>query len=160
MINAPPTSRVYIDANPFMYLVEGSEGEAAPIKELFACLSLRHGFAVTSELTLAEVMARANLADHRRTYFDLVVLSEMFDLRPVSRDILIETAAYRRASVVREASGKESMVKLPDAIHIVTAIRGGCTHVLSNDGRLRLPAGMMLVRPDAAGIGPLIRELS
>jgi hypothetical protein len=51
------------------------------------------------------------------------------------------------------------MVKLPDAIHVVTAIRAGCTHVLSKD-KLRLPNGIRLVRPDDQGVSILIQEFA
>jgi predicted nucleic acid-binding protein len=149
---------VYVDANPFVYLVEGSERDAEPIKALFDNLRVRPGCAVTSELTLAEVLAGAHPPPHRRAYLELIIWSRIFDLQPVSRDILIETADYRRIS--RRQGGTETMVKLPDAIHVVTAIRTRCSWLLSNDTGLRLPDGMHLVRPDSDGVAQLIQELS
>ena len=58
MISHSP-SPIYIDANPFIYVVEGRDALAAPIKALFASLRERPGLAVTSELTLAEVLPKA-----------------------------------------------------------------------------------------------------
>jgi predicted nucleic acid-binding protein len=106
--------------------------------------------AVTSELTLAEVLPRAS-APRRRNYLDLLIWSRIFDLRPVSRDILIETAKYR------EAAG---MPKLPDAIHVVTAISAGCKTILSADLRLKLPDGYSAILPDPENLSRLIKELS
>lgn len=154
----PPT--VYVDANPFMYLVEGNDDVAVAIKNLFDRLRLRPGSAVTSELTLAEVLPKPKLPDHRRSYLELIVWSGMFDLRPVTREILIETARYRQVSAVKRLDGGDSMVNLPDAIHVVTAIRAGCTHVLSNDDGLRLPIGMKRIQPDQTHIALLIQELA
>jgi predicted nucleic acid-binding protein len=159
MIDAETGPVVYVDTNPFLYLIEGTDAEAAPVKELFTYLRERPGTGVTSELTLAEVLVKARLPEQRRNYLNLIVWSGMFDLRPVTREILIETASYRRVSIIA-AGGKESMVKLSDAIHVVTAIRAGCTRLLSKDRSLRLPAGMKLVRPDGDDMTALIRELS
>ena len=105
---------------------------------------------VTSELTLAEVLPKASDVQ-RRGYLGMIVWSQIFELRPVSRDILIETAEYR------EHAG---MPKLPDAIHVVTAIRAGCRTVLSADLRLKLPEGYSVLSPAAENLNRLIRELS
>jgi hypothetical protein len=93
-------SLVYIDANAFIYAVEGGDALAGSIKALFERLRELPGTAVTSELTLAEVLPRAPLPRHRRSYFDLLVWSGIFDLSPVSRGILVETADYRRMRLV------------------------------------------------------------
>src|SRR5882724_1304067 len=87
---------VYVDANTFIYAIEGNEALANPIKALFARLRERPGFAVTSELSLAEVLPKAPSPVHRRSYLDLIIWSGIIDLRPVTREILIETADYRR----------------------------------------------------------------
>src|SRR5947209_16898668 len=148
---------VYVDANPFIYLVQGSDEVARPIKKLFDSFAERPGSAVTNELTLAEVLPKPKLPDHRRAYLELIVWSGIFDLRPVSREILMETASYRNVSTTERADGMSSMVKLPDAIRVVTAIRARCTHSLSKD-RLRLPKGIQLVRPDDQGVSILLQE--
>jgi len=99
---------------------------------------------------IAEVLPRVS-GVRRRSYLNMIVWSRMFDLRPVSRDILIETAKYR------EHAG---MPKLPDAIHVVTAIRSGCRTVLSADSRLKLPNGYSVLSPVAENLSRLIQELS
>jgi predicted nucleic acid-binding protein len=80
----------------------------------------------------------------------MIIWSRIFDLRPVSQDILIETARYR------ENSG---MPKLPDAIHVVTAIRTQCRTVLSADLRLKLPGGYSVISPKVENLTRLIEEM-
>jgi predicted nucleic acid-binding protein len=142
--------RLYLDANVFIYAIEGVGEIASSLRELFDLFRAKRGTGVTSELTLAEVLPRAD-GIQRRSYIDLIVSSRIFDLQPVSRDILIETADYR------ESSG---MPKLPDAIHIVTAVRAGCKTILSADSRLRLPEGYTVLSPDRESLTRLVRELS
>jgi predicted nucleic acid-binding protein len=150
MTNADEVPRLYLDANVFIYAIEGSADIADPLRQLFDLLRANRGIGVTSELTLAEVLPRASTVQ-RRSYLNMIVWSRIFDLHPVSRDILIETAEYRK---------KAGMPKLPDAVHVVTAIRAGCRTVLSADLRLKLPNGYSVLPPVAANLFRLIKELS
>jgi predicted nucleic acid-binding protein len=143
-------ARIYLDTNVFIYAVEGSPDVAESLRHLFELSRTKRGAGVTSELTLAEVLPRATTIQ-RRMYLDLIVWSRIFDLQPISREILIETADYRRIA---------QMPRLPDAIHVVTAIRAGCRTVLSADSRLRLPEGFLALSPDAANVSRLVQELS
>jgi hypothetical protein len=93
-------------------------------------------------------------------YIDANVWSGIFDLQPVTRGILTETARYRRGLVRIMPDGRESMAKLPDAIHMVTAIRSGCRKILSKDSGLRLPVGYERVESDDKGISELLTELA
>jgi predicted nucleic acid-binding protein len=149
-------SRVYLDTNVFILLVEGEAERADIIRRLFDALRRRPNSAVTSELTLGEVLApprrKGALELHvkRRIYLDLIVWSGFIELVPVGRDLLIETADLRRVS----------RHKLPDAVHVVSAIRCRCTYFLSNDvdGK-RVPAHMQWVRPDEQGVAVLLEAL-
>lgn len=154
------SSRIYIDANPFIYAIEGDKALAQAMMDLFSLLRQRSGVGVTSELTLAEVLAKAKPPARHRSYLSLVLWSKIFDLQPVTRDILIDTAKYRRANLVQHADGREIMPRLPDAIHIVTAIRSRCSTLLSADRRLKLPRGMSLIEANLPGISGLIERLS
>jgi len=154
------SSKLYFDANVFIYAVEGSDDIAGRLRTLFELLSRNRNLAVTSELTLAEVLPRADPI-RRRNYLELILYSGLFDLYPVTRDVLMETADYRRiAGVSRPDASKPyaSMPKLPDAIHVVTAVRAGCDRMLSFDQALRLPEGMRRLTRD--GLPQLIEELS
>jgi predicted nucleic acid-binding protein len=160
MTERSASSKLYFDANVFIYAVEGSDDIAGRLRTLFELLSSNLNLAVTSELTLAEVLPKAD-PTRRRNYLALILYSGLFDLYPVTRDVLIETADYRRiASVPRPGASKAyaSMPKLPDAIHVVTAVRAGCDRMLSFDQTLRLPEGMRRLTRD--GLPQLIEELS
>jgi predicted nucleic acid-binding protein len=150
MIDAGDVPRLYLDANVFIYAIEGNADIADPLRQLFDLFRARRGIGVTSELTLAEVLPKASYAQ-RRNYLNMIVWSRIFDLHAVSRDILIETAKYR------ETAG---MPKLPDSIHVVTAIRAGCRTIISADLRLKLPDGHSVMPPAADNLSRLIEELS
>jgi predicted nucleic acid-binding protein len=141
---------VYLDANVFIYAVEGDDQIAGPLRDLFNLFRSGRAIGVTSELTLAEVLAGATDM-RRRTYLDLIIWSRIFDLQPVTRDVLLETVEYRRHS---------GMPKLPDAIHAVTAIRAGCRSILSADARLRVPNGFSTVTPNRDNVLRLIGEIA
>jgi predicted nucleic acid-binding protein len=141
----PP--RIYLDANTFILLVEGEPEKAEIMRSLFDIMRNSPECAVTSELTLAEVLAPprrgAALPSLRRSYLNLILWGGFIELVAVCRHILIETADLRR--VARH--------KLPDAIHIVSAINTRCTHFLSADSdSKRIPKGMVWLRPDADGL--------
>ena len=160
MIEAGASSKLYFDANVFIYAVEGSDDIAGTLRTLFELLSGRKNLAVTSELTLAEVLPKPDPI-RRRNYLELIVYSGLFDLHPVTRDVLIETADYRRVAGLSKSdiSGSQAgMPKLPDAIHVVTAVRAGCARMLSFDRKLKLPEGMQRVTRD--GLPQLIEEFS
>lgn len=158
MVESSHSQRVYVDANPIAYALEGPEELATALKGLFSVFQRRRGSAVTSELTLAEVLPKRKMPD--RYFFDLLIWSGIFDLLPVTRDILIETATYRRIARTELPDGRAPMPKLPDAIHAVTAIRNGCQIFLSSDRRIRLPQSIQVVFADKSGIETLTRELA
>ncbi len=152
MTDGTVTPIVYVDTNPFIYFIDGEETVANRLRPFFELLLENPGVAVTSELTLAEVLAKA-LPDTRRSYLNLIVWSNLIQLKPIiTRDILIDTADYRRLS------GRK--VKLPDAIHVVTAIQSRCALFFSADARLRLPAGMAILEADESGYSALKRALA
>jgi predicted nucleic acid-binding protein len=158
MTEATRSRLVYVDANPIAYAFEGPQELAVALKDLFSIFRLKRGSAVTSELTLAEVLPKRKVPD--RQFLDLLIWSEIFDLRPVTRNILVDTADYRRITRTRRPDGQTTMPKLPDAIHVVTAIQSGCSFFLSSDVRIKLPNTITLINADQAGIAKLIQELA
>jgi predicted nucleic acid-binding protein len=160
MTERSASSKLYFDANVFIYAVEGSDDIAGSLRILFELLSSNLTLAVTSELTLAEVLPKADPI-RRRNSLELILHSGLFDLYPVTRDVLMETADYRRgAGALRRDPSKPyaSMPKLPDAIHVMTAVRAGCSRMLSFDRALKLPEGMRHLTRE--GLPQLIEELS
>jgi hypothetical protein len=129
------------------------------MKPFFELLRQKPGAAMTSELTLAEVLAKAR-PDARRGYLNLIVWSKLFELQPITRDILIDTADYRQVSQKTRPDGTKVTVKLPDAIHVVTAVRARCRMFLSADTGLKLPVEMMILEPNDVGFSTLMQALA
>jgi predicted nucleic acid-binding protein len=153
----PAGKRVYVDSNVLIYAVEGVPATAGPAKELIRFLRLQRGLMFTSEIALAEVLAPSRrrgawpLAAKRRAYLDLLVWSGAANLVPVTRDILIRTADLRKAAPL----------KLPDAIHLMSAIHARCEFLVTGDADFKsLPKGMKQVRPDEEGIRKLLQALA
>jgi predicted nucleic acid-binding protein len=122
--------RVYLDTNIIIYAIEGFANYADKIKALLEALDSAEIIAVTSELTLAEVLVKP-LRDGNLTiaqaYKDFFSPAPVFDVAPVSREVL-ESAAECRARVG---------LKLPDAIHWATFQGRNCDSFLTNDESFR-----------------------
>jgi predicted nucleic acid-binding protein len=129
---------VYLDTNIFIYMVEGYAAEQPFIRALAAAIDRQELVAVTSELTLAELLVKPlelGRADVVAIYEELLQHSDRLTVPPVDRATLIEAARLRaRLGIL-----------LADAIHVATAALAGCAAFLTNDRRLKLPAGLALV---------------
>jgi predicted nucleic acid-binding protein len=158
MIDNLASPFVYVDTNPIAYALEGPERLASALKDLFAIFRSKPGIAVTSELTLAEVLPKKRIPD--RLFFDLLIWSKIFDPRPVTREVLIGTAPCRRIAATKLPDGRLSIPKLPDSIHVVTAVQAGCQAFLSSDHRIKLPQTIRLVQASEAGIKGLMQEMA
>ena len=154
----PSPSLIYLDTNVFIKAVEGLDDAAAPAKTLINALRRqRSGIAATSEITFAEVLAPPKRTDamplpmKRRAYLDLLLWSGFVALVPVSRDILVETAELR-------AIGR---FKLPDAVHLVSAIRVQCRFFVSADRDFeKMPEGLQRLKCDHDDLPRLLELLS
>ena len=134
-----PSGKVYLDTNVFIYAVEAVPEYAVAVEALFGRIDDRSVVAVTSELTLGEVLAKpfeAGRYDIVAVYEEMLTPSPWLSVVPVERTILIQAARLQSQLVLR----------LPDAIHVATAAIAGCSAVLSNDRRLRVPADIKLHR--------------
>jgi predicted nucleic acid-binding protein len=151
-------SFIYLDTNVFIKAVEGLDEAASPAKTLIQALRHRRsGLAATSEITFAEVLAPAKRPDalplhmKRRAYLDLLLWSGFVALIPVNRDILIETAALRATS----------KFKLPDAVHLVSAILARCRFFVSADRDFdKMPEGMERLNCNHDDLPRLLQVLS
>jgi predicted nucleic acid-binding protein len=154
----PLINLVYLDTNVFIRAVEGTDEASAPAKTLIDVLRSRPaGMAVTSEITLAEVLAPSRRRDaaplhlKRPAYLDLLVWSGLFTLIPVSRHVLLQTAELRETT----------NLKLPDAIHLVSAAHARCSFFVSADKDFgKMPNGVELVGSDHESLSRLIQDLS
>jgi predicted nucleic acid-binding protein len=132
---------IYLDSNVFIELIERHNSpEAALIRELYDEDGRLRWRLISSELTLAEVLvkpimnaqASGNLASPEwqlvDTYRQFVSnIGRFQSIVPVSRDILDKAANVRAMN---------KTIKLPDAIHIATAIQEECKFFVSNDKRI------------------------
>jgi predicted nucleic acid-binding protein len=141
--------RLYVDANIFIRLLEGNDQLAAALGGLFA-RAWGQGIAlVTSELTLAEVLVvpiREGTERGIKRYDDLIRSNNSLEVSAVDR-IVLRSAAALRASY--------RTLKLPDAIHLATALRADCSQFLTGDLKLSGSYGeaarsTQVVRPEIA----------
>jgi len=117
---------VYLDANIVVYAVEGYPALREQVCALLEAMDKRMLSAVTSELTLAEVLVKPMIDGNtpvERAYRTFLEPSGALRLLPVSQAVLIEAARLRA----------RTGLKLPDAIHMATAAGAGCTSFLTND---------------------------
>jgi predicted nucleic acid-binding protein len=137
-LNSQLGRRVYLDTNIIIYAVEGYETHAARIKFVLQAMTDGEITAVTSDLTVAEVLVKPK-RDHNRklegAYQQFLLPTESFRNSAVSREIL-EAAAGIRAN---------SALKLPDAIHFASAIDQHCDSFLTNDDRFEGMTGIKVV---------------
>jgi len=159
MTDRRPLRRIYLDSNAFIYAIEGEDEISSMLHRLFAVIRSQPELAYTSELTLAEVLPKAN-AIQRRNYLTMILHSGLFDLLPVTREILIETADYRRSRARPVLHARLAMPKLADSIHVVSAVRARCDTFISLDRGMQLPKGLDRVGREEGKLQQLVRELS
>lgn len=136
-------ARIYLDANVLIELFENRRSETSErLWELLRAVVDGPSDCLLSELTLAEVAVHPM----RRRSIELVELYKqiitdragLWSIMPVERRVL-ERAAELRAGL--------PSLRLPDAIHLATAILGGSDVFVSNDQRLRAAVGRQLLPP-------------
>ncbi len=131
------SGRLYLDTNIFIYALEGYPVFRAVLTTVFNVLDRGELIAVTSELTLAEVLVKPLLdrhAERQAAYLQVLQPSTSLQIIPVSREILIAAARLRA----------DANLKLPDAIHAATAQLTGCDQFLTNDARLTSLPGLAI----------------
>ena len=131
-------SVVYLDTNIFVYALEGYSEYEAVLREFFDDVAKGTVKAVTSELTLAEVLVKPLMEardDICRAFDDAIRDSSGLEVMPIAREILIEAARIR----------SESGVRLPDAIHLATAVLSGCDSFITNDKSISDLPGLKVV---------------
>jgi predicted nucleic acid-binding protein len=124
-------SPIYLDTNA---LIDAVEGQKPHLLTLLRRLKSRGAALLSSELSLAEVLAKPFKENDEALiaiYDDMIRSGGLVSAIPVDRSVL------RRSAELRRLGGK-----LPDAIHVATALITGCKVILSSDKRLPLPDGL------------------
>lgn len=88
-------SHVYLDTNVFVYALEGYEEFRLRLIKLFETLDHGELQAITSELTLAEVLVKPLLdrsQEREAAYHRALRSSVSLQVMPVTRDVLITAA--------------------------------------------------------------------
>lgn len=160
---------IYLDTNIFVMAFENTDEISERLSEIFGLVDNqpRTCFA-TSELTLSELLVRPikdNDDEAVARYEELVSPSPWMDVFPILRSTLTAAAKLR---------AKNSSLKLPDAVHIATAMGANCSHILTNDqgikGLYTLPlrqdmgehpvAPLSILRPDQPTLTSLLQSLA
>jgi predicted nucleic acid-binding protein len=164
----PPSSRVYFDANVIIHMVE-SDGTVADLLSslVMAKESRSNRNFVTSELSVAECLVKP-----LRERPDLIGMYQLvldqgvyFQIASIDSDVIWNSAELR---------AKSTKLKLPDAMHIATALNQDCSHFLTSDtgigGKferllsrkrlLRRKEPMQIIRPDPATLTSLLAEFA
>jgi predicted nucleic acid-binding protein len=153
----PQVDRLYVDANVFILLFEGSGELSDHLAELFSSVrSGREPFLATSELTVAELLVdpyRRKDDELIQIYDNWTITNDHLTVGPIGRDVLWYAAVLR---------SQYNSLKLPDAIHLSAAVGLRCSHVLRADkrlndqyelthhrfGRVRGPVRLDILRPE------------
>jgi len=129
-----PRSNIYLDANIFIYLLEGYAEFVPALTQIFSLIDNGNLQGITSELTLAETLVKPMINKNlalQDAYKNIIQTSTALHVAPITRDILIQ-AAQLRANV-----SNISALRLPDAIHVATAHANSCQLFLTNDKKLQ-----------------------
>lgn len=146
----PP--RVYLDANVFIAAFENPGAHSDHAWWIIHAVEEGEIVAVTSEMTLAEILVKpiergaVDLADG---YERMIVSARGFEVLPVRRSILIEAARLRAQRI---------SIKLPDAIHVATALASSCSHVISDDGRLPALNGLRILSVNPFTLDDILKD--
>lgn len=146
-----PVSRVYLDANIFIQIFEGVGLLRDRVFDIFdACKPGGQTFLATSELTFAETIVdpyRRKNEELIQLYDNWTVSNAFLEVGPVNRDVLYAAAVLR---------ADNPGFKLPDAIHVATAMLFRCSHFLTSDKRLK---GICTLDHVRSGLTPDIRNI-
>jgi predicted nucleic acid-binding protein len=121
-------SRIFLDTNFFIYLIEGVSPQSVRARYLSRAFAARHDEVLTSAMSVGEVL----VAPLRNGDFALAQrYRQIFRGRGISVLPFAEQAAEAFARIRTNGS-----IRPPDAIQLATAASAGCDLFLTNDDRL------------------------
>jgi predicted nucleic acid-binding protein len=131
-------SKLGIDTAPVIYFVEAHPHYDALVIEVFQSIADNKLVAVTSVITMTEVLIqplRENQLDLEQQYRDLLTRSANFEMIFID-DVIAERAADLRARY---------NLRTPDALQLATALIAGCEAFLTNDLALKRVTEMQII---------------
>lgn len=142
--------RIYVDANIVIAMFEAEGPLRERLRGLVEIAEQRTGLLVTSELTLAECLVaplriletpgadQAAAADLIAAYEEAIRPAAAIDMVSVDRRVLTDAALLR---------ARFGSLKLPNALHLATALAAGCDTFLSADAKAAAIAGRIGLSP-------------
>ena len=130
MTNRLAGQKIHVDANVFIYAVEGHPQFSETARARLSFIEDGSATGYTSEFTLAEVLViplRQNNQQLVSDYEGLLGGETAIMAVPVTRQVL------RRAAEIRAKTGQ----KLPDCLHTATAFSSTCSIMVSLDQHLK-----------------------
>jgi predicted nucleic acid-binding protein len=131
--------RVYLDANVFIAAMETPGAHSDHAWWIIQAVEDGKIAAVTSEITIAEVLVKPmQMGDGGfiAAYQEMIATGPNLEVVPVRRDILVGAAQLR---------ARRSSIRLPDAIHVATALASSCSCLVSDDQQLQAVDGVRLL---------------
>lgn len=145
------TTRVYFDTNILIATIEtrGPFSEAG--WDVLSAMDSGQFNGVTSEITLAELLPKPmmeNDAALQKSYEEFLTDGPHFHIAPIDRMTLLSAARLR---------ANDRSLRLPDAVHVATALETGCLLFLTGDRRLAVPRPMTSLRLDRDTLDTIMR---
>jgi predicted nucleic acid-binding protein len=126
---------IALDTAPFIYFIEDAAPYAALIEPAFTLLENHKLRAVTSVITLAEILTKP-LAEKKFSLVDEIKFAlKTFTLLSI---VPIDERLAEAAALMRARYG----MRLPDALQIAAAIQSEATLFVTNDKRLKKIGGI------------------
>jgi len=121
---------VYVDAAPFIYFMEKNPTYEKPLDAFFSMMSRGEVQAITSAMTLAEVLVKP----YRHKLWKLAQQYELiFEGTPELTLVSVDSEVGRLAAELRASYA----LLTPDAIHMATAVVHEADFFLTNDSDFR-----------------------
>jgi predicted nucleic acid-binding protein len=121
---------VYVDSAPFIYFMEKNQAYEKPLDAFFSLMSRGEVQAITSAMTLAEVLVKP----YQHKQWTLAQKYELiFEGTPELTLVSVDSEVGRLAAELRASYA----LLTPDAIHMATAVVHGADFFLTNDSDFR-----------------------
>lgn len=127
MIKVSKYKLLGLDTNIFIYYLQKDPQFGPIIKDIFQNLSLSKTEAVTSSISLTEILSVKAPAPLINLLQQEFLSIPFLNIIPINNDIAIEAARLRR----------NSNLSLPDAIQLSTALSAKAKVFITNDERLK-----------------------
>lgn len=135
--------KVYLDANVLISLLEAEESQTLQVRRFLELVERQLATAVTSEISLAEVLVKPFRSGDTRllkAYEALFTAGSLVGLVKHEQGLWLAVATYRALHGL----------KLADAVHVAVAIESRCDLLITADKRITSLERIKVMRPDDA----------